>query len=370
MNRQKILFLLPGIPNKPVGGYKIVYEYAQRLAEAGFSVSIFYANERCFSSIKKNDETALTWVKRKFRHTRRFFKQTLKKDYLVQWFSLHKAIKEKLLPYFTKKYLKKYKNQTIICTSIHTAYELNDIQCIPRKNKYYFIQDFENWNLSDEDVYRSYRFPMKKITIAPWLKEKIQSVGETAEMIPNGFDFNYFHLFCPIEQRIPTEVAMLYHLDERKRCQDAISALKIVKQTIPELHVTLFGTPPIPENLPEWCTYCYRPNQEEHNAIYNNAAIFVAASRAEGMALPPGEAMSCGCALCCTDIGGFQMYAIAEETALLSPVYDTEKLAENIARLIQDSDLRIRIARAGYKLIHQYTWENAFTRFKKALNLD
>lgn len=369
MKKQRLLFLLPGIPVKPIGGYKIVYEYANRLAKSGFSVCIFYANERGFSSVRQADETVFCWIKRKLRHFRRFFRRSLKKDYTVKWFSLYKNIKEKLIPYFKEKYLKRYKKQKIICTSIHTAYELNDIKCIPENNKYYFIQDFENWVLSDKDVYRSYHFPMKKITIAPWLKERIQSVGETAEIVPNGFDFDYFHLFHPIEERIPTEIAMLYHTDERKRCQDAIAALELVKQKIPELHVTLFGTPSIPKNIPEWFTYRQCPDQAEHNAIYNRAAIFVAASRAEGMALPPGEAMSCGCALCCTDIGGFQMYAINGQTALLSPVYDIEQLAENIIRLIRDSGFRIRIAQTGYRFIHQYTWKNAFTLFGKALNL-
>lgn len=33
---KKIAILLPGIPMSPIGGYKVVYEYANRLVQDGF----------------------------------------------------------------------------------------------------------------------------------------------------------------------------------------------------------------------------------------------------------------------------------------------------------------------------------------------
>ena len=139
-----------------------------------------------------------------------------------------------------------------------------------------------------------------------------------------------------------------------------------VKQKIPQLHVTMFGTPNKPD-LPEWFSYYQTPDKETHNAIYNNASIFVAASKAEGMALPPAESMICGCALVCTDIPGFSMYAINEKTALTSPVYDCQKLAENIIKLIENNELRIELAKSGNKFIRQFTWEKAFALFSEML---
>lgn len=40
--KKKITFLLPGIANRPIGGYKVVYEYANRLVNDGFAVNIIY----------------------------------------------------------------------------------------------------------------------------------------------------------------------------------------------------------------------------------------------------------------------------------------------------------------------------------------
>ena len=55
------------------------------------------------------------------------------------------------------------------------------------------------------------------------------------------------------------------------------------------------------------------------------------------------------------------------ETALTSPVYDTEALAKNIIKLIKNDELRIKIAGNGNKFIKTFTWEKAFNSFKSIL---
>ena len=141
--------------------------------------------------------------------------------------------------------------------------------------------------------------------------------------------------------------------------------MNIVHNRYPKLIVNIFGVPERPENLPDWYHYIQKPSKEKHNFLYNDSSIFVAASKAEGMALPPAEAMICGCALVCTDIPGFAMYAINNETALTSPVFDYKTLANNIIKLIEDNSLRENIAVAGNRFIQKYTWDNAFEKFEK-----
>lgn len=356
-----IIFVLPGRDQEPVGGIKVVYEYANNLVK-DYKVSILYPNFKF--NILKAKKTCFY----KLYHFFGFYiKKLLRIHKAGDWFPLNKNIKKIFCYKISKKIAKKYKNAVFIATAIETAYDLNNIG-ISKKNGFYLIQDFEAWRgVSDEQVFTSYRFPLNKIAIAPWLVEKVNSVGEFARLIPNGFDFDYFTLKNPIENRNPCEIAMLYHLDDRKRCEDAFSALNIVKSKIPELHINIFGVPDKPKNLPNWYTYYQRPNKEIHNFIYNTAAVFVAASKAEGMALPPAEAMQCGAALCCTDIPGFALYAKQNETALLSKVYDVNQLAENILKLIKNNELRIKIAKTGNEFIKQFTWQKATECFKEYL---
>ena len=103
------------------------------------------------------------------------------------------------------------------------------------------------------------------------------------------------------------------------------------------------------------------------NQIYNIANCSIVPSRREPFGLVAAEAMLCGAALACTDIGGFALYARDNETALVSQVFDVDWLAENIKKLIQDDTLRMKIAKAGNTYILQFTWDNAYEKFKRVL---
>ena len=70
--------------------------------------------------------------------------------------------------------------------------------------------------------------------------------------------------------------------------------------------------------------------------------------------------MQCGCALVCTDIGGFRDYAIDGKTALVSPVYDVQALSRNILELIGNNEKRIQIAKNANEFIQRFTLENSF----------
>ena len=56
---------------------------------------------------------------------------------------------------------------------------------------------------------------------------------------------------------------------------------------------------------------------------------------------------------------GVRDFAENEVTALLSPPKDPEALARNIVRLLENDDLRIRLAKAGHERIKEFTWENS-----------
>lgn len=347
-----ITILLPCTMERPVGGIKVILEYANRFVSDGHDVKIIMPSR-------------LMSIKNKLASVVRFPYYMISRNYFpYKWFPLDK----KICCLYVKNLKYKYMPQNtdvFIATAVETAYFLNSYDTQARK--IYFIQDFEDWSMNKKQVLKSYGFHMEKIVISPWLKKLVESVGEKAYLIPNGFDFKKFYLKNSIEDRNNHKILMLYHKEERKRCKDAIKALRIVKKEIPDLSISMFGVPKKPKFVPFDFNYYQKPNSELHNDLYNNAEIFIAASRKEGMALPPAEAMQCGCAVCCTDIGGFAVYAKDNNTALLSPVYDYRSLAMNIIKLLQNENERIRIAMNGNKLIQEFTWDNAFEKFKKIL---
>ena len=345
---KSILFMLPAVAHRPTGGFKVVYEYANRLVSIGYSVTCAYTITPLTPYV--NNAGFFTVL------AKHIAKVLLNCYTCRRWFNLDSRVKEVAVWNFNQKHMP-YAD-VYVATAVRTSYFLDRYLIdTSRQKKLYFIQDFENWGCPDQFVKDSYKLKLQKFVISDWLLKLVKEQSENATLVYNGFDFEYFKLTNPIEKRNPYTIAMLYHEENRKRCSDAFAALDIVKKKIPDLRVNIFGQYPEPE-LPEWYTYYRRPDKETHNALLNEACIFVTASEAEGFALPPAEAMICGCAVCGTDIPGLP-YLKNGETGLTAPVYDVQAMAKNIIRLINDNVLRIKLAKQGNSYIKTFTWDKS-----------
>jgi glycosyltransferase involved in cell wall biosynthesis len=358
---------MPGLDLFPIGGYKVIYEMANRLAADGFNVAIILP---CFLSTAK--KTSL----KRCCGALYYYAKAILKIKKCPWFNLDERVKR---IYVFSDYNIKIPEGAFVCaTAIETAFALNKINSKTGFKKYknlYYIQGFENWVFSDAEVYESYRLPFTKVAISRWLCEKISNPPaalngggeEKAVLVPNGFNFSEFSLQSPIENRDANVVCMLYHGAPVKDCACLIEALSLVKKEFPALRVNVFGTPGRPDFLPPWFMYFQKPDNITHNRIYNEAAVFAAASRIEGFGLTVGEAMICGCAVACTECPGFKDMIIHNKTGLMSPVGDAAALAVNIKKLMTDGVLRETLAKAGNEYIKKFTWDASYKIFKSVL---
>ena len=129
----------------------------------------------------------------------------------------------------------------------------------------------------------------------------------------------------------------------------------------------MFGTVKPAKNLPNWIDYTWNASTEETIDIYNRISIFVNPSIKEGFGLTGLEAMACGAALASTKYAGVKEYAVDNDNALLSPVKDPRKLADNIEKLITNPKLRMNIAKAGVLNAQRFSWDDAYKKFKKVI---
>ena len=337
------------------GGFKVVYEYANRLVNDGISVNIIYP-------------LAVTWQQYsllyKIKRVIHYFRALLKSSYKPSWFNIDSRINQIWVPFLSGYFMPH--SDCIFATGWETAVFLNGYHIEPSK-KYYLIQSFEDWCGPKERVAETWKYSMKKIVISQGLKNIADSFGQEVTLIENGFDSKEFPLINPIESRDKFSVIMLYHEWELKGSKIGLQALKIVKSKYSQLKVSFFGTPEKPKDLPEWVTY-YQLPKELFN-LYNEASIYLGTSFHEGFGLTVGEAMQCGCAVVCTENYGYKVMAQHNVTALLSPIGDADGLAENIIKLIEDIDLRIKIARNGHQYIQKFTWERAYGKLKALIEI-
>jgi hypothetical protein len=351
----KIAFLLPGAASLPIGGFKVVYEYANRLARRGHTITVVHpASAGTDAGLIESGRSTVRFLQRKI--DRSFGPES--------WFPLDPSVRSIWVRSLAERYMPD--GDIVIATAWQTAEWAANYPSTKGRG-FYLIQHLETWHGMQERVLATWKAPLTKIAISRWLVGIAQDLGEQCFYLPNGLDFHKFSLSIPPQQRAPASVMMLYHQAADKASADGLKALEIVHSHVPQLKVTLFGTPEQPARLPAWIEYHRCPPQDRLRDLYNANAVFVAPSWTEGWGLPASEALMCGAALAVTDVGGHQEYARHQETALLSPARHPEKLASNVLRLIQDPQLRFRLALAGHAYVQQFTWERAVLGLESVL---
>lgn len=345
----KITFCLPAITSRSSGGYKIIFEYANRLYERGHNINLVFLTD-----YYDHFFLPTLWLKQQFGRYRLIG--------FPKWFPLNSKINKIATSYRDGRDFPDA--DVVIATEVGTAHTVAELS--PSKGqKFYFIQDFENWLLSEEEVTNTYKLGMRNITIASWLEQLVkEKSGANALTISNPIDISKFYVKNPIDGRNPFEIAMLYHLQEHKGVPVALRALDIVRENYPQIRLNLFGVPNDPK-LGDWVTYTQGANDKQLLDIYNKSAIFICASIEEGFGLTGAESMACGCALVSTDYRGVFEYAEDGYNALLSKVNEPEELAENIITLLEDDELRQRLAQRGVDTISTKGWSKAVSELEK-----
>ena len=355
MKKKIITFLLPSGSKNPVGGYKVVYEYANRLINDNYEVNIIYPATLLWK--EQNIYQKLKGI------VRYFYFKTNKNRYLpYNWFPLDKRIKIFWTPTLEEKYVQK--SDYIVATAWQTSEYLGNY--IKRyKKKIYLIQHYELWGCTEERLLSTWKLPLEKIVIAKWLKSIADTLNEKAQLIYNGLDFKKFYIEEMIEKRNRKTIICLYHESDWKGFKYGLEALKILKEKYLDLKVICFGAYKNPKTLPEWVEYYYSPEQNKLRKLYNEASIFLGTSLGEGWGLTVSEAMQCGCAVVCTNVVGYNEMAFDGETALLCESKNPEDMVAKIEKLFENDNFRIIIANNGNKFIQQFTWERAYYDFKK-----
>ena len=90
---------------------------------------------------------------------------------------------------------------------------------------------------------------------------------------------------------------------------------------------------------------------------YHAADAFVFPSVKEGWGLAVLEAMAAGLPVITSDIPVFHEYLTDGKDVLMVPAGDAPALAEAMAKVVTDADLRERLAQSGPKLASRFTWE-------------
>jgi glycosyltransferase involved in cell wall biosynthesis len=96
--------------------------------------------------------------------------------------------------------------------------------------------------------------------------------------------------------------------------------------------------------------------EEDLEALYAMASVFVLPSLLEGFGLPILEAMAREVPVACSDVSALP--EVAGDAALLFDPHDHDQVRDALRRLLVDDALRAEMARRGQERARQFSWDN------------
>lgn len=351
----KIAFVLPGGARYPAGGTRMVFRYANALAQNGAAVTV----------VMPSDLSPAPLWKRVLRIGRYGAWAVLRGYSPDCWIELHPSIRLVWTPSLSSVWAPQ--GDVVVATSVRTAEMVATWSAIAGR-KFYFVQGYETWDFPKARVEASWKLPLEKFAVSNWLCSLIEQVGETSVCLRNSVDSVVFGLDRPIQDREPASLLWPHHPASQKGSQDVRTVVcKHLADHPNEFKASAFAASKMPADWPMAIGYTRNPSQSELRRLYNDAAIMIAPSYSEGWGLPACEALMCGCGLVATDIGGHREFLRHEENALLYPPGDLDALGRAIHRLRDDPALRIRLARQGRSDMQALTLEPMVSKLEEIL---
>jgi len=146
-----------------------------------------------------------------------------------------------------------------------------------------------------------------------------------------------------------------------KGIRTLLTAHRLLRARMPEARLLIAGTPDPanPASVTEaeaksWneqAGVAWLGHVDDIASLWAQAHVAILPSRREGLPLSLMEAAACGRPMIASDVPGCREVVIHEETGLLFPVDDALALAEAMARLAADPQLRARCATAARRLV-------------------
>lgn len=190
--------------------------------------------------------------------------------------------------------------------------------------------------------------------------------------IPNilPLDRLIFRLRSPLRPRI----IVARHLEHDYNPVCAIRAFALVKQQFPEAVLTLAGDGSEKPGLLALCrelniesavTFTGNVDTNRMMGLYDLSDIYLNCSRVDNQPVSMLEAFALGLPVVSTAVGGIPYMATDGVDALLAPSDDADRLARNIARLLADNELSIRISQQARHRAEACAWPPIYRALRR-----
>lgn len=268
----------------------------------------------------------------------------------------------------TKALAELFESDVLVATRFDTVAATKHIKA---RNKYYFVQQIETCmakycGATEDQVLDSYYDrEYSIITIGEHLADELARLGRSAQVVDVGYYQALYPYYVSRDINKPRKVLMYGSPADYKGAQDAAKIAEAIRRKVGNVEVASFHKH---APAPQWADMHHRPqNTAEVADLYGTHDVYVYASRSDGFAMTPIEAMSCGTPVVLSDFKGKDQYAVDGENCLIAPYRDANAVAEAVSRILSDKALYARLVRGGLDTASRYEWKAIISQHEAAL---
>ncbi len=327
---KRVLFILPVAD--PGGGAKVVFQEAYALRNMGVNVEVV-----------------------NFKH----HQESFEKSYKGYQIPVHFIDSPTLLAQVASE------ADAVIATLFSSVFWICDylLPHAPHVKVGYYVQDYEPYFFpEDSDEYKEAKDSytaldnMQIVTKSQWNKQELAEKEQVnAHVIGPSYDWYHYY---PVRMRPPGAgivriCAMIRPSTPRRAPELTMRVLARLKKTFGDrVVITIFGADendPFFKEKAESFSYINAGvvASKDMPALLNSNDIFLDLSTYQAMGLTALEAMACRLAVVVPEEGGAKEFVLQEDTGLLVDSADENACYEAAARLVEDNELRERVASAG-----------------------
>jgi phosphatidylinositol alpha-mannosyltransferase len=194
------------------------------------------------------------------------------------------------------------------------------------------------------------------------------------KVIPNGVDVDRFQRAVPLTRWQDGTKNILYvgRLEERKGVIHLLRAFRVLRREGREgIRLLIVGGGPQERECRRYVMtrrlqgveFLGRVSDDEKAQLLRTADVFVSpATGRESFGIVLLEAMAAGVPIVCSDIHGYKGVVKRGEQALLVRPRDKVAIADAVARLLDDPELRARMGASGRERAEEFSWRGVARR--------
>jgi len=345
----RVNLVLPSPASTPVGGYKILYQYADALQRRGHVTTVVHG----WSTTRVPRRLWVRYL------GRRVLAGTGLRP-VAPWYRFEEGVRVLIAPSLASGGWAFPAAEVTVLTSWLTSALVPESVRLGRLAQ--VVADYEIWMVADADqrVRMASAFCRPGVTrfaassaVESMLRDaRSDYVGRARP----GIDLNLFQQTVPMSDR-RLVVGFPLRDGPHKGMDVVLAALDEVRCRIPSVEVTCFGA--ADRCLPTWVAALGPLSPVELVDWYNRCAVFVLPSLYEGFGLPALEAMACGAAVVCTYNGGVADFAVDGRDAVLVEPGSVLEIVTAVEQLLASEQHRESLAAAGVESSRQHGIDEA-----------